>query len=221
MFRLMLIVIAAIVGIAIVAGIADVRKLWILSERGTRLTGEVLSSENVPRGAAVIRVFDGSRTFDISEPCVGFPCDIGAHVSVILLSEDPSVRVVGNLSDKFRSALLATFLFAPTLFGAGVAYSLGRSGRPGSAKTLGRRLLWFLPVLMTLGAILSVVIAFIVGDKLARFQAVGTISLVAGCFFYLMAFRERSQDVFIARILATVFFGIGTILIVLDFTQGS
>jgi len=80
-------------------------------------------------------------------------------------------------------------------------------------------LLRLLPVLMSLGVVLSTAIALILGGKLGRFQIVASISVTLGSAFYLAALKKPSHPVAVQRILAAILFGVGAILIILDFAQ--
>ena len=223
MLRPSLVVIAALFGMGLAAEITELRKLWVLSVRGTEVTGEVLAADAAPRGVAVIRIISGSNPVEVSEPCVGFPCNVGARVQVTLLPGEPSVRVVGNITEKFRTALVATFLISPMLFSVGVAYSLRRNRTVWARSvmtTIIRVLLRLLPVLMSLGVVLSTAIALILSGKLGRFQIVASISVTLGSAFYLAALKKpSSHPVAMQRTLAAILFGIGAILIILDFAQ--
>ena len=85
--------------------------------------------------------------------------------------------------------------------------------------TIIRVLLRSLPVLMSLGVVLSTAIALILGGKLGRFQIVASISATLGSAFYLAALKKPSHPVAVERILAAILFAIGAILIILDFAH--
>jgi hypothetical protein len=83
-----------------------------------------------------------------------------------------------------------------------------------------RVMLRYMPVLMSVGVVLSTGAVFILGGKPARIQVAAAISAMIGPSCYLSAMRKGAQPAALQRILATIFFSIGAILIVLDLWLG-
>ena len=72
---------------------------------------------------------------------------------------------------------------------------------------------------MSIGVLLSTIATFVLNGKLARFQLIASICMTIGSSFYLVAFRTSTKTT--PKVLTAAFFVIGTLLIVMDFTQGA
>jgi hypothetical protein len=209
---------AIVLGVGVVAGITDLKKLIVLSLWGRTLIGEVVRTEPGPRGLATIRVVLAGKPVEVVEPCVGFDCAPGTPVPVTLLPGDSSVRVAGNLQEQVWTSVIATLLIAPLMFGGGTAYSLSRLSKvkpPADARQPKVTLPWlrYLPVVMSLGVLLSSTIGLALGTKLARFQLAATACVIAGSVTYLAWLRGSDGSKNVALVLSIILFGSGLVML--------
>jgi hypothetical protein len=220
--RTLIILVVTIFGVGLVASVTDLKALLLLESRGHAETGKVLRKYPADHGGtAAVRISLKGSEVEIVDSCYGLECNPGDSVPVVLLPDDTSVHVVGYLKQEFWTAVIATFLIAPLMFGAGAAYSLSRievrekSDEKSTASASGW--LRYLPLFMSGGVLLSSMTGLILGNSPARFQIDATACLVAGSIAYIVwLFREGAERK-VPLLLCIVFFSSGSVLLALGF----
>jgi hypothetical protein len=69
---------------------------------------------------------------------------------------------------------------------------------------------------MSVGVMLSAIVSVLLGNRLARFQLIATVSLILGAILYLTSLRAQSPIKTIQGILAAALYTIGVVLVVFD-----
>ena len=202
------------------AAVTGLKNLALLSLRGRTVLGTVIRNQPAPRGTIVtIRVLLDGRAVEFDEPCLGFGCDQGEAVPVTMLPSDPTVHAAGSMKEQVWTALIATFLVAPLMFGGGTAFSLwavANVARSGDVPFSITRFpgLRYLPVLASLGVLISSVAGLVQGRSLARFQIAATVCLVAGSVAYLVWLRRGYQAGRLPLVSCVILFACGLALVV-------